>query len=862
MKRLIALLATALSLATASAQTAADIRGSVTDSSNGQPVAGAVVKIVDGEGRILRYTIVDRTGAFRIANVAPPADARLTVSMLGYAEAAMRPADPGRPIVVALDPAATAIREVVVRAPRISMQGDTISYDARRFTEIKDKSLSDILKKMPGIEVSESGQVKYQGEAINKLYIDGVDMLGGRYSLATENIAPQDVRSVEVMENHQPRKVLRGVEFSDKAALNIRMRERVKSQWVGSAQAGAGFSPALWNGSLFAMCIDKRYSAMQSVRSDNTGLDIGAQTASLIAEGDTYSLPRYIGVATSAAPLDRNRTRFNTSHLYNTANTVHLSADYDLHIGASYLYDRLTSQNSSQTTYFVGDNRIDVSDAARAADRSHTLTVEARLTANTDRFYLNDVLSTEMRWREAWRSAEGTYPNIQRADTPQRQVRNRLEFIRRFGKHTLTIRSTNAYLHSPQSLDIERDTCRQHQYIRGWAFRSNTSAAMAWRLGRFNLALDASFTQLVRGLRSSAEGLGEAIEPTCNDLRIGMSQIQIGPVLHYVGRRLNASLRIPAAYALYSISDRADGHTPRRICDPTAAPSLTVKYLLSSMLSLSGSASCTIAPLDQTRFASGAIMSDYRYITRGYFIPQNDSSASFGLRAEYKNPLAALFINANAGYTSSRLHASPSQDFAGDYIIVSAVPARSRTSTRYVRIGASKGIDALKGKIGINTQWTLTRTGMVQQGEYNPYDSQRISVEPTLNMRITKWCSVDYRLAYTLSTLDVGITQQSVATSDLNQSLTATLQTSKALRFGLTAEHYRTQIAERRHKNMALLDAEAAYSFKQGWELSLAASNLLDQREYAYSLFDGLSRASASYRIRPRNILLKLYVKF
>ena len=93
------------------------------------------------------------------------------------------------------------------------MQGDTITYNARSFTDVGDKSLADILKRMPGIEVSKSWQVKYQGEAINKLYIDGVDMLGDRYGLATENISPRDVKSVDVMENHQPKKVLRDIEF-------------------------------------------------------------------------------------------------------------------------------------------------------------------------------------------------------------------------------------------------------------------------------------------------------------------------------------------------------------------------------------------------------------------------------------------------------------------------------------------------------------------------------------------------------------------------------------------------------------------------------------------------------------------------
>ena len=55
--------------------------------------------------------------------------------------------------------------------------------------------LSDVV--MPGIEVSDKGEIKYNGKAINKFYIEGHDMLGGRYSIATNNIHQKDVGSVE-----------------------------------------------------------------------------------------------------------------------------------------------------------------------------------------------------------------------------------------------------------------------------------------------------------------------------------------------------------------------------------------------------------------------------------------------------------------------------------------------------------------------------------------------------------------------------------------------------------------------------------------------------------------------------------------
>ncbi|GKT33800.1 carboxypeptidase-like regulatory domain-containing protein, partial [Aduncisulcus paluster] len=126
---------------------------------------------------------------------------------------------------------ATTIKEVIVKAPGIHEKGDTITYVTSSFAGVEDKSLADVLKKMPGIEIEESGKIKYNGVEINKFYIEGKDLLGGRYGLATNNVHHQDVGSVEVMENHQPIKALEDISFSQNPAINIRLKEDAKARW-------------------------------------------------------------------------------------------------------------------------------------------------------------------------------------------------------------------------------------------------------------------------------------------------------------------------------------------------------------------------------------------------------------------------------------------------------------------------------------------------------------------------------------------------------------------------------------------------------------------------------------------------------
>ena len=68
-----------------------------------------------------------------------------------------------------------------------------------KWAQKQDRNMADVLRRLPGVEVAEDGGIKYNGEPINKFYIDGSDFVNDRYGVATNNISPDDVASVEIM---------------------------------------------------------------------------------------------------------------------------------------------------------------------------------------------------------------------------------------------------------------------------------------------------------------------------------------------------------------------------------------------------------------------------------------------------------------------------------------------------------------------------------------------------------------------------------------------------------------------------------------------------------------------------------------
>ena len=85
---------------------------------------------------------------------------------------------------------------------------------------------------MPGIEVKSDGQIIYNGQWINEFYIEGLDMLGSNYGVATKNIDAHDIGTVQILEDHQDVKMLQGVRRGAAPAMNIRLKQSAKGYLV------------------------------------------------------------------------------------------------------------------------------------------------------------------------------------------------------------------------------------------------------------------------------------------------------------------------------------------------------------------------------------------------------------------------------------------------------------------------------------------------------------------------------------------------------------------------------------------------------------------------------------------------------
>ena len=472
------------------------ISGVVVEAGSGTPVAGAVVLYVPAGQEGAEYALSDVQGCFELqVSGMPAAGDSVRVSMLGYATVtlALVAGDDGggdavgkrivgesgetgagrtgknglegggtvgsrssvtdwQNIRVELQPQALNIKEVVVRAPKVNLFGDTVEYNVQSFVEQQDKSISDVLKRMPGVEVREGGDIYYNGESIGNLYVEGMDLLGGRYSLLTRNLSAQDVKKVEIIEKHQPVKALKGITSGDHA----------RGKWVGSAALSGGVTSdpqALWDGNLFLMRVGRKWNSVNNIKTNNTGEDLSGELSglSIYDRSGGGGEDGFISVGTSEAPLDADRVRFNTSALANTSNTWKLPGDWKFNASASYVFDRLESSNSSKTTYYFEDGERTISESEEAMTRQHNVQARVEAEANREGYFFRNVLRAEGEFQDALQTMTGEYPNTQTARLPYITVSDDLRYIHRKGGRSLTLMSQNDFTQYDQRLTVLRD---------------------------------------------------------------------------------------------------------------------------------------------------------------------------------------------------------------------------------------------------------------------------------------------------------------------------------------------------------------------------------------------------------------------
>ena len=217
--------------------------GTVSDSLNTHIEFANVVALDPFMNKIASFGITSGEGKFKLI-LQEGKTYNLKISYMGYhtyereIEGVSNVKNPLEVILKAKDMLLDAA-EVIHEMPVI-ISGDTITYKADAFTNGRERKLKDVLEKLPGFEVDENGEVKVQGQKVNKLMVDGKDFFDGDTKMGTKNIPANAVERVQVLKDFNEISPMKGLDNNENLALNIQLKEGKKNMVFGDLTAGTG----------------------------------------------------------------------------------------------------------------------------------------------------------------------------------------------------------------------------------------------------------------------------------------------------------------------------------------------------------------------------------------------------------------------------------------------------------------------------------------------------------------------------------------------------------------------------------------------------------------------------------------------
>lgn len=377
-----------------------EIQGTISDSVN-RPVINSVIIASDSkeESNILAYKISDDNGNFKLIlnNELKLDSIWLIVKHISYETIHLKVPFKSLKKNFQLKSRVEHLDEVILKRQRtVEIKGDTITYNVSGLKSEKDFTIEEVIRRIPGVTISESGQIKYQDKPISHLYINGVDLLEGRYNIATQGIPADAVKEIDVMKNHNHTRIDIGRTESDEVAFNLKIKDDINLLF-GSAKGDAGLPFITGQIEATPIYLKDKYQNIGSLKLNNTGktlrdigtdLTLGNKNISELKldESTVISVPNINGVMLSDKFwLDNDSYAFTNDAIYKINDTTLLKWN------VNYLNELCKIESNSSTVFLANNESSIVVNRSRNELRKQRFQTGLNQEINKNNFYLKNI---------------------------------------------------------------------------------------------------------------------------------------------------------------------------------------------------------------------------------------------------------------------------------------------------------------------------------------------------------------------------------------------------------------------------------------------------------------------------------------
>lgn len=857
-------------------------RGEIKDS-EGKPAEDAtvVVSSLADSLHTLAYTFSDVKGLYNLSFNSVDKEVRISIYGFNIKRIKKIVANCTSTLNFSVTSEIINLKEVTVKAGKLWQIGDTLNYSVGAFFSKNDVSIGDVLKKMPGLSVASSGEVSYQGKPISHFYIDGLDVLQGRYGIATRNLTPAAVSVVQVLENHQPIKALKKIEIPEQAAINLRLKDSAKGIISLEAMLGLGADTQgmLWQNELVATYFTKKKQYFATYKNTNNGTDIGSELQTL-ARDNAARAAQYTSVRRPLPPaIDKPQYYFNNSNALSFSTVWKTRNDNKVNLGLIYFNDYEKRDSYSETTYIIPSSSNTII-SERMHDGSNTDKLEGSFSyeVNKEKLFLSDKLHIKGLWNSDNGIADTGRSIHQQLQMNEFRITNNLNWILKKNDYRgVNMISKQTYEERPQTLDVYPclyDTFfvskRQmpegiYQKVRSstLAWENSASLLTAIMLGKVRISPRAicnfRYDVLDSHLLPLPMPTNYADSRLQNDtyfyrLQCGMS----ADISYEPSPSIQLNCELPYTFNIDRLKQNAQQVSMTRR-DGDFELYSRIYWKIGNYLSLESHYSMGREhPLIGTQYG-GYIMSGYRMLS-AYTANLWRSKWQFAdMQFNYKNAISMLFASLSASYNRNDPRILYGYHINGILSNVITKETDRYSENTSLKAYLSKGFYWKGFTFSLTGEWNKGHSPVLRQEKTLKYISESYSLSGNTKIDLLKILTLTYDGTWYLGKGKQEGGEEFPVVRTLNNHVDLSLQLPASLFLNASLNNYYNNQALT-DKSFTLSNLSLAYHSKS-IRYSFSCQNLFNVKNYTYSYINDLTRFYSEYHIRSRAIMFTMRFK-
>ena len=890
------------------------VTGRVIDLQN-KPVSDVIVKLVSGS-KTLAFTSTNAKGEYALeVKSAPSGEVTLQFNHISYEKESLALADLKsansksgisnplqrdslqRKVDMVLTPKAVSLKEVTVKPDPLRQKGDTLSYNLASFLRKGDVTLEDGLKNLPGISISDNGAISYMGKGISNFYIGGLDMLGGRYNLATKNIPAEYATQVDIMKHHKHRKI-DADEESDAVAINVKLSKKVKFKPFGQEEMGVGaqahpsppqgrdvglpntsIDPASGNqtsppleglGEAFqgllgatGMMFTDNFQLLASAKYSNNG-NFGLYDMVNHSGGDSFGslatdkLPAWGQAGSSVGESVYRRNGYGSLNAIQKMDSVR-----QVRVNADYTYERMNSSASSEAYYFASgisnplQQDIHISESVSPLAKAHRPMFSVKYENNASNHYFSDTFSAKAQFltneSPVLTLAEGDNNgvlNSQHRDATSINLHNNFWGTIRMAGKKLSFTSNVDFIRTPEVLMLISDISQSGQSTQ---LNTRHSTSLQVKLGRkwkmdvpIDLTANYNFIETRLAKPGSADQSqrvsGWKLVPSVNPSTSWTS----------ADRKLYSSMGVNIKLLSLNYLSRYD-HKRTAMSELFVEPHVSFRYTFSATSDLNLSSGFSNAAGDIMDLLTTPVQTNYRNTSAASGVIAKSQSWSTDLRYTKQVPFSYFTFGANASYSQGKRNVLSSRTVSQTATESTSVFRDSHSRSASGGINASKNILSIFTKLSANANVSWGSSEYMMQGSLVTSYHTGYSVRLQADITPVPWLETNIKGDYGKDFMRTTSSRQS--SDNLRCTCSVAVFPIPAIEIRSTFNFMHDMVEPGKYKDASMLSASVQYKAKWAvWKLT--GENLLDVRQYTRTSFMDTDRFVHTTNLIGRTIML------